>query len=54
VGYQLCAGPGAGSSVEAHLLCNQGFARPRVEVLVVGEGGAGSGVLGQEAPPLFS
>ncbi|XP_068477050.1 uncharacterized protein [Phaseolus vulgaris] len=50
----FCAGPRAGSSAEAHLLCKQGFARPGVEVPFVGEGGAGSSILGQEAPPLFS
>jgi len=45
VGYQLCAGPGAGSRAKAHLFCKQGLARPIVEVPDVGEGDAGSGVL---------
>jgi len=45
VGHQLCAGPRARLGTEAHLLCKQGFARPRVEVPDVGEGDVGSSVL---------
>ena len=45
MGHQFCVGPGARSSVEAHLLCQQGLVRSGDEIPVVGEGGVGSSVL---------
>ncbi|XP_068476610.1 uncharacterized protein [Phaseolus vulgaris] len=53
VGHQLCAGPGARPSAEAHLLCKQGLARSRDEIPISGEGVTNSSVLSQEASPLL-
>jgi len=53
VGHQLCAGSGAGLGAEAYILREQGLAGPGDEVSVFRESSSGSGVLYQEAPPLF-
>ena len=51
---QLSPRLGAGPDAKANILCKQGTAGARSEVLGPGERGPGRGVLGQEASSLLS